>query len=328
MKRTLSGKSILVTGGAGFIGSHLVDRLAQESPSSVIVVDNLYLGEEQNLETARDLLGNRLHFYNQDATHIQAMRGIINQHGVEVVYDLAVIPLPSSLEKPMNCVMENTLLTTVLCELQKEGIFRSMVHFSSSETYGSAIEVPITEEHPYVPSTPYAASKLAGDQVALSYAHTFGLDITCLRPFNNYGPRQNAKSFAGIIPIVIKNVLQGIPLTINGDGHQTRDYIHVTDTAEAAIRIYEETEARGRILNIGSGLELKVIELINHILKVLGKPDHPLEHGPDRAGDVRRLMAGTAKSRQLLDFSPRTPLEAGIQETVAWYVDKFKHQIL
>lgn len=322
MIRKLKDKSILVTGGAGFIGSHLIDRLAAESPSRVVVVDNLYLGQEANLDHAKNLLGDRLVFRKQDAGEMEAMRALMKEAGTEVVYDMAVIPLPASLEDPLSCVVENTRLTTVLCELQRQGCFESMVHFSSSEAYGSAVAVPITEDHPYIPSTPYAASKLAGDQVAMSYYHTFGLDITTLRPFNNYGPRQNDKSFAGIIPIVVNRVLRDEPLMVNGDGMQTRDYIFVRDTAEAAVRIYEEPGARGQIMNIGSGKELSVIELIRCILHILGKPDHPVLHGPDRLGDVRRHMAGTAKSRSLLSFSPTTSLEAGMEETVRWYVEK------
>jgi UDP-glucose 4-epimerase len=322
MKRSLKGKSILVTGGAGFIGSHLVDRLAAENPTAVVVVDNLYLGQEKNLDQGKQLLGDRLHFYNQDAGDQKAMQEILARHKVEVVYDMAVIPLPASLEDPVWCVMENTKLTTALCELQRQGCFQSMVHFSSSEVYGTAIEVPITEQHPYMPSTPYAASKLAGDQVALSYAHTFGSDITCLRPFNNYGPRQNDKSFAGIIPIVVNKVLAGEPLTVNGDGLQTRDYIYVTDTAEAAVRIYEEEAARGQVLNIGSGKELTVNDLIACILDILGKPNHLVQHGPNRLGDVRRHMAGTVKSEQILNYHPKVSLTDGMRQTVQWYVEK------
>jgi UDP-glucose 4-epimerase len=320
MPKSLQGKSVLITGGAGFIGSHLVDRLAAESPKAVVVVDNEYLGREANLASGKALLGERLHYYKQDAGDISAMEAILKKHAVEVVYDMAVIPLPASLEDPLWCVMENTRLTTVVCELQRRGLFQSMVHFSSSEAYGSAITVPITEEHPYVPSTPYAASKLAGDQVALSYYHTFGSDITCLRPFNNYGPRQNDKSFAGIIPIVINKVLAGETLTINGDGLQTRDYIFVRDTADAAVRIFEEEEAIGKVMNIGSGVELTVNDLVACLLDILGKPNHPVVHGPNRLGDVRRHMAGTEKSRAILGFSPSTSLLDGMRETVEWYL--------
>lgn len=322
MTRKLAGKSILVTGGAGFIGSHLVDRLAGEAPREIVVVDNLFLGREENLLDAKQKLGEKLCTYWSDAGDEELMRGILSDHKTEVVYDLAVIPLPASLERPLWSVMENTRLTTVLCELQREGLFESLVHFSSSETYGTAQRVPIDESHPYVPSTPYAAGKLAGDQVALSYAHTFGLDITCLRPFNNYGPRQNDRSFAGIIPIVIDNVLAGEPVVINGDGLQTRDYIFVGDTANAAVRMYEEESARGQVVNVGSGAELTVNDLVAMILSLLGKPEHPVAHGPPRPGDVRRHLAGTSRAKELLGFSPRVQLADGMARTVEWYLQR------
>jgi UDP-glucose 4-epimerase len=320
--RKLKDKSILVTGGAGFIGSHLCDRLAAEEPRAVVAVDNLYLGREANLAAARGLLGERFHFYNEDAGDEARMEEILRRHAVEVVYDLAVVPLPASLERPMWSVMENTKLTAVLCELQRRGLFESMVHFSSSETYGTALEVPITEAHPYVPSTPYAAGKLAGDQTAFSYHHTFGLDITCLRPFNNYGPRQNDGAFAGIIPVVINCVKRGEPVTVFGDGEQTRDFIFVRDTAQAAVRLYEEEAARGKVVNIGSGVELSMNALIACLLQLLGKPDHPVVHGPPRAGDVRRHLAGTARAQELFGFKQSTALMDGMAETVAWYLEQ------
>ncbi len=320
--RKLKDKTILVTGGAGFIGSHLCDRLAAEEPRAVVAVDNLFLGKEANLSQARALLGDRFHFYQDDAGDELRMRDLLRRHQVEVVYDLAVVPLPVSLERPMWSVMENTRLTAVLCELQREGLFESMVHFSSSETYGTAQQVPINEDHPYVPSTPYAAGKLAGDQTALSYRHTFGLDITCLRPFNNYGPRQNALSFAGIIPTVIGNVKRGEPVTIYGDGEQTRDFIFVGDTAQAAMRLYEEEAAAGQVVNVGSGTELSMNDLVACLLQLLGKPEHPVVHGPGRLGDVRRHLAGTQRARELLGFTPATKLMDGMAKTVAWYLEQ------
>jgi UDP-glucose 4-epimerase len=321
--RKLRGKSVLVTGAAGFIGSHLCDRLAAEQPRAVVAVDNLYLGKTENLTGVRNALTDRFHFYKADAASEDVMRDILQKHQVEVVYDLAVVPLPASLERPMWSVMENTRLTAVLCELQREGLFQSLVHFSSSETYGTAISVPITEEHPYVPSTPYAAGKLAGDQTALSYQHTFGLDVSCLRPFNNYGPRQNAHSFAGIIPTVIGNVLRGEPVTINGDGLQTRDFIFVRDTAQAAVRLYEEESAAGQVVNIGSGFELCMNTLVTTLLKLLGKPDYPVVHGAARPGDVRRHLACTQRAEKLLNFFPATNFHDGMAETVAWYLENF-----
>jgi UDP-glucose 4-epimerase len=317
---SLRERSVLVTGGAGFIGSHLVDRLAAEEPARVVVVDNLFLGKPANLDKARSLLGERLHCYWEDAGEPQRMSRILREENVDVVYDLAVVPLPASLEKPAWTVSENVRLTTTLCELQRAGLFRTLIHFSSSEVYGTARFVPITEQHPYVESTPYAASKSAGDMVALSYAHTFGLDVSVLRPFNNYGPRQNAGNFAGIIPIVVNCVKHGEPVRINGDGEQTRDYLFVTDTADAAIRIYMEPRTRGAVLNIGSGREITVNALVAAMLDLLGSPQHPVVHGPPRPGDVRRHMAGTERAAELIGFAPRVGLRDGLRETLAWYV--------
>ena len=317
---SLAHKNILVTGGAGFIGSHLVERIAAENPLKVIVIDNLYLGKKDNLNVAAELLGGRLKCYWESAANEARMREIIAKEEVQVVYNLAVIPLPASLEKPSWTMMENTVLTTVLCELQRLGMFRTLIHFSTSEVYGTAEFVPITEDHPLIRSTPYAASKTAGDMVVMSYAHTFGTDVAILRPFNNYGPRQNDGKFSGIIPTVIQKVCREEPLTINGDGAQTRDYIYVKDTAEAAVRIYEEAATRGKILNIGSGVELTVNDLVGKILEIMGRPDYPVIHGPPRPGDVRRHMAGISTAENLIRFSRKVELEEGLHETISWYM--------
>lgn len=323
-KRSLRGRVILVTGGAGFIGSHLVDRLLEEKPQAVVVVDNLFLGRKSNLQSAQKRHGPRLKCYWQDAGNLGAMRRILQRERVSVVYDLAVIPLPTSLKDPLFCMMENTRLTTVWCELLRQGEYLSLVHFSSSEVYGTACRTPMHEDHPLQKSTPYAASKISGDMVALSYQHTFGLDIAVLRPFNNFGPRQNDGNFAGIIPEVIRRVRLGKPVWINGDGKQTRDFVYVRDTAEAAVLAYRVPAARGRVINIGSGRETSIINLIRALLKVLGHPRHPVRHRPARPGDVRRHCGGARLASQILGFRPRTSLAQGLGPTVAWYLAEAK----
>jgi UDP-glucose 4-epimerase len=226
---TLAGKSVLVLGGAGFIGSHLVDRLADEGPRRVSVVDNLYLGRVSNLAAAHERFDD-LRFHRQDATDEAALEAILRADETDVVFNLAVVPLPASLERPLWSVEHNVRLALVPCELLRQGRFETLIHVSSSEAYGSAAYVPMDEVHPPVPSTPYAASKLAGDQIVLSYQHTFGLDAAIIRPFNNFGPRQNAGSYAGIIPIVVNRATRGEPIEIYGDGEQTRDFVFVRDT--------------------------------------------------------------------------------------------------
>ena len=314
---SLAGKGVLVTGGAGFIGSHLVERIAREAPARLSVVDNMFLGREENLEDARaQFPGLKVHV--QDAADYDAMGAIITGDGIDVVFNLAIVPLPASLVNPRWTVDHNVALTSVLCELQRLGTFETLIHFSSSEAYGSATYVPMDEEHPSMPSTPYAASKVASDLVALSYRETYGSDVAVLRPFNNYGPRQNAGSYAGVIPIVVGRAMRGEPVVIYGDGEQTRDFVFVRDTAEAAIRIYAEPRTRGQVINIASGEEVSINRLVRELMELLGVEPQIL-HEQGRPGDVRRHCGATARARELLGFTPATDLRSGLAETVEWY---------
>ena len=314
---TLKGKRVLVTGGAGFIGSHLVDRIVDDAPERLVVVDNLYLGREENLEDARRA-DPTLAFHNQDATDFDGMERLIRDERVDSVFNLAVVPLPASLVRPRWTIEQNVGITTVMCELLRTGAYRTLIHFSSSEAYGSAAYVPMDEAHPSIPSTPYAASKVAGDHVVLSYWHTFGLDAAIVRPFNNFGPRQNSGTYAGIIPIVVERAMRGEPIEIYGDGEQTRDFVFVRDTAAAAVRIHAAPATRGRIVNIASGREVSVNRLVAELLDVLGV-EVPVKHVAPRPGDVRRHLASIDLARELIGFEPATSLRQGLVETVAWY---------
>jgi len=308
---------VLVTGGAGFIGSHLVDRIVREAPSNLVVADSLFLGKEENLDQARKAFPS-LKFYCQDASDYEAMKRIISTEAVEAVFNLAVAPLPTSLERPRWTVENNIVTTTVVCELLREGYYQTLIHFSSSEAYGSAQYIPMDEKHPLLPSTPYAASKIAGDHVALSYYKTFGVDVAILRPFNNFGPRQNEGAYAGMIPIVIGRALRGEPVIIYGDGEQTRDFIFVREVADAAVRIYEEPATRGQILNIATGHELSINRLARTIFEILDS-EVPILYEACRPGDVRRHCGGADLARRLIGFEPRVTLKDGLAETVAWY---------
>ena len=317
----LAGKSVLITGGAGFIGSHLAERVAKEQPDRLVIVDSMYLGRESNLEPARRTFPH-LKIYRQDASDYNAMSAIVASERSDVVYNLAVVPLPTSLVNPRWTVDMNIAITTVACELQRQGYFHTLVHFSSSEAYGSADYVPMDETHPGQPSTPYAASKLGSDLVVLAYRATYGIDATILRPFNNYGPRQNAGAYAGVIPIVVGRALRGEPIEIHGDGEQTRDFIFVTDTADAAVKIYEQPSSRGLVVNIGSGRELSINELVRLILEQL-KVSVPVVHTDPRPGDVRRHLAATDRARSVLGFEALVPIAEGLAATLAWYRSEF-----
>ncbi|MDQ4142251.1 MAG: GDP-mannose 4,6-dehydratase [Actinomycetota bacterium] len=317
---TLHGKSVLVTGGAGFIGSHLVDRLAAEEPANLVVVDNMFLGDVRNLSSARSsYLALKLH--GEDASDWDTMRDILVTEQVDVVFNLAVLPLPTSLDRPRWTVDVNMGIVTVLCELLREKHYETLIHFSSSEVYGTAQRVPMDEDHPVLPLTPYAASKAGGDHVALSYYHTFGLDIAIVRPFNVFGPRQNDGSYAAVIPRVISSALAGREVVIDGDGEQTRDFNFVREVVEVALRVYEKPETRGRVCNVAQGEERSVNSLVERLLEACGV-HVPVVHGPVRPGDVRRHSGSSAQTERLLGTYPRWPFEAGLAETVAWYRER------
>jgi UDP-glucose 4-epimerase len=314
---SVAGRSVLVTGGAGFIGSHLIDRLLLDRPDNVVVVDNLFLGKRANLEPARHAFPG-LRLYEEDAADFDAMREILAAEQVDVVFELAVVPLPTSLVRPRWTCDVNLSLATVACELLRQRCFQTLVHFSSSEVYGTARRVPMAEDHPLDPCTPYAASKAGADHVVSSYHRTFGLDVTTVRPFNGFGPRQNEGAYAGIIPIVIRRALAGEPVVVHGDGEQTRDFTFASQIAEAAVRAYGHPATRGRVVNVCSGREVSVNALVSTLLDIV-QVEVAVEHAPPRPGDVQRHCGAAGLLEQLTGFRPAGGLELGLEETVRWY---------
>jgi len=313
----LEAKNILVTGGAGFIGSHLVDRLISERPARLVVIDNFFLGKERNLKDARERFP-ELRIYRDDVTRPERLAAIIRENGVDLVFHLAVIPLPASLERPKWSFSQNVQMSLVLCELMRRGHFRTLVHFSSSEVYGTAVENVINEDHPLEPLTPYAASKAACDHLVLSYARTFGMEMTIIRPFNTYGPRQNENRYAGIIPLTIQRILGNTPPLVYGDGQQTRDFLYVADTVDAAVRLVKAERARGQIVQIGSGVETRILDVIGIMRGYLGGGPE-IRFAAARPGDVRRHRADISRLKSLVEFEPRYPLKEGLARTVDWY---------
>ncbi len=313
----LNNKSVLVTGGAGFIGSQLVDALIDEKPSKIIVVDNMSLGKEENLNEARKNFPD-LQLYKEDISDFKIMKKIFKDNNIDVVFNLAAIPLPHSLDMPRQNVSGNINMVITLCELQRLKLFKTLIHFSSSEVYGSAQNDSMDEKHPLEPSTPYAASKAAGDLIVLSYNKTFDTDCAIIRPFNNYGPRQNEGSYAGVIPLTMKRIIADEAPVIYGDGTQTRDFIYVTDTARMAIEIYKNEDTRGKIINIGSGKEISILNLVKKIIELTGFDKEIIFEKP-RAGDVNRHIANADLAKKLLGFEQTIDFEEGIKKTIEWY---------
>jgi len=315
----INGSRILVTGGAGFIGSHLVDRLIEEKPENLVVVDNFYLGEDKirNLSKAKSKFPS-LKVYREDAAKMRSMKQIFKNEGIEVVFNLAAICLPASLVKPKWAHDANVTITSTFCELLRKDCFKTLIHFSSSEAYGEAKQVPMDESHPLKPSTPYGASKIASDHLVLSYIKTFGVDASIIRPFNTYGPRQHEGTYAGVIPLTIRRILGGESPVIYGDGLQTRDYTYVTDTADAAVKVYYAKSTRGKVLNIASGKEMSIKNLVSKIAEIMNCKK-PIIYDKPRPGDVRRFIGSNALARKLIDYEPKVNFEEGLRRTVEWY---------
>ena len=316
---SVRSKSILVTGGAGFIGSHLVDRLIRDEPSRITVVDNFFLGNSDNLAEALAVRPD-LEIIRVDASDLAAMQDVVTANKVDTVFDLAMIPLPTSLTYPDWTIRTNVGIATTFCEIARRGLVERLIHVSSSEAYGSARYVPMDENHPHDAITPYAASKSAADHIIESYVQTFNIDATVIRPFNNIGPRQNPGTYAGIVPIIVRRVLAGQPIEIYGDGEQTRDLSYVGDTVELMAQIQESAECRGKVLNVATGVETSVNELVQRILVLLGREDHPVVHTDARPGDVRRHCADVTRLTALIGHQPSALSDESLRKTVDWYV--------
>ncbi len=308
----------LVTGGAGFIGSHLVDRLLADGAERVVVVDTFFLGSEQNLTEARQRHGDALVVYREDAADQAAMAEICRVEQPDVVFNLATKALLYSFFNPAGACRVNLDIALALCELQRAGAYGRLVHLSSSEVYGTAQQFPMGEDHPLLAETTYAAGKAAADLAVASYVRMFGLDALTVRPFNNFGPRQNSGSFAGVIPLTVSRILAGDAPVIEGDGEQTRDFIFVEDTVDALLRLADLPDLNGQVVNLASGRETSILELVTHLCDALGWTGG-IEHVATRAADVRRHRADVSRAESLIGPVATTTLADGLATTVEWY---------
>lgn len=310
--------AVLVTGGAGFIGSNLVRLLRRERPEwTVVNLDNLtYAG---NFESLEDLHDDPKHvFIHGDITEPGLVKWVLQEHAIEAVLNLAAEShVDRSILKPAIFVETNVGGTQVLLDGAREARVKRFVQVSTDEVYGSLGAMgKFTEASPLKPSSPYSASKAAADLLALAYGHTFGMDVIVTRCSNNYGPYQFPEK---LIPLMIANALEGKRLPVYGDGMQVRDWIHVEDHNRALLAALEAGRA-GEVYNIGSDNEWPNIQIVSRLLEILGKGGELIEHVKDRPGHDRRYAIDAAKCCGELGWAPRIKFSDGLAQTVAWYV--------
>ena len=236
----------------------------------------------------------------------------------DVLFNLATKALEYSFFNPAGACKVNLDVALCLGELLRAGAYRRLVHVSSSEVYGTAVRVPMDEEHPLLAETSYAAGKAAADLLLASYVNMFGLDVVTARPFNNYGPRQNDGALAAVVPLTIKRLRAGEAPVVRGDGRQTRDFVYVADTVDAIVRLAGLDGASGAVLNVGSGRETTIGEIIEGLCAIYGYTGEVVRT-PARSADVLRHCADTRRAEALLGPVATTGLEEGLRRTVEWY---------
>jgi UDP-glucose 4-epimerase len=315
--------NVLVTGGAGFIGSHLVDALIEKG-HSVTVIDNLVNGKIENLKNASD--SKNFNFTKGDILNIDDCLKVTK--GIDVVYHLACLGVRHSLHSPYENHQVNAEGSINMLEASRKNHVKRFFYISTSEIYGDIKQFPIDENGVPLPKTVYGSSKLAGENYAYSYHKCFGMDVTILRIFNNYGPRAHYEGDAGeIIPRSIVNLLYGNAPIIFGDGSVTRDFFYVKDTAAALVQLLDINSISGEIINIGTGEEITMKLLLEKIIELMGSP-LSINYMEDRPADVPRLWVNPAKFKKITNFKSSFSFEAGLKETIAFYRELAKKKDL
>ena len=300
----------LVTGGAGFIGSNLVDLLMVEG-HEVAVIDDLSSGYRENLRSD-------VEFFECDVSDTGGVRAAAS--GRDVIFHLAAsVGNTRSIEQPRRDSEVNVLGMLAVLEAARSAGIQRVVFSSSAGIFGELKTLPIAEDHPQDPDSPYGVSKLAAEKMCLVYNKLYGMRNVCLRYFNVYGRRQRYDAYGNVIPIFAEKVLRGLPIAIFGDGEQTRDFVNVKDVARANYQAGIAVEASG-VFNLGSGTQVTINELARMMSEYAGVAPYVV-HGEPRSGDVRDSLAAIDAAGRELGFRPSVGLEEGLQEYLGWLRD-------
>jgi dTDP-glucose 4,6-dehydratase len=307
---------VFVTGAGGFIGSYLVEELAGRGARVRAFVRYNSRGDWGYLNTLAPQLRERVEVVAGDLRDADAVTQAMR--GTTVAFHLgAMVSIPYSYVHPREVADTNVFGTLNVLTAARDLKLERVIHTSTSEVYGTAQYVPIDEKHPLVGQSPYSASKIGADQLAESFHRSYGLPVAVARPFNTYGPRQSARA---VIPTIISQAIAGERLFI-GARHPTRDLNFVTDTVRGFVRVAECPEAVGQVINLGTGREISVGDLVDTIVRLVGRRVEVTFDAtrlrPDRS-EVERLLADNSKARQLLGWAPEVSLEDGLTRTIQW----------
>jgi UDP-glucose 4-epimerase len=312
MRREGQSEIVCITGGAGFIGSHLVDAFLAAG-HRVLVIDDLSSGRRENVPEGAEL-------HVLDIRSQQAAALVRDSGATLLVHEAAQMDVRRSVEDPVFDADVNVLGSVKLLEAARRGAVRQVLFASTGGAiYGEQDSFPATEEHPARPLSPYGVAKLAVERYLFFYHLTYGLDVACLRYANVYGERQNPHGEAGVVAIFLDRLLAGRAPTINGDGGQTRDYLHVSDVVRA--NLAAAGRPGFRTYNVGTGVETSVVDLYRELARAVGS-DLAAQHGPAKPGEQRRSVIDDALLRRDLGVPAPLPLAQGLARTAAWFRDR------
>jgi len=315
---------ILVTGAAGFIGSHLVDQLLSEG-HSVVGLDNLVNGKLDNLEEASSKAN--FTFQKGDILAIQDVEK--SMEGIDVVYHLACLGVRHSIHSPFENHRVNAEGTLVVLEAALKAKIKRFFYISTSEIYGKTISFPIKESDPTWPLTVYGSSKLAGEHYAHSYNECYGMDTTVLRIFNNYGPRAHYEGDCGeVIPRSAVRIIYGENPVIFGDGMVTRDFFYVKDTAKLLSSLLSYDNLTGETINVGTGVEITMKDLLEKMVELMPQYNTKVDYLDSRPADVPRLWVDNSKLNQLVNVQIGKSFDEGLKETIEFYIELSKEKSL
>jgi len=305
----MSAGRALVTGGAGFIGSHIVDALAKEG-YDVWVVDDLSTGSASNIEAP----GVKL--LNADVRKIRRLESLPRDFDV-VFHEAAIASVPFSVDEPMTVHDVNVNAALEVMNFCVENRIRRFVFASSAAVYGTVANPPARESDYCAPGSPYGASKLSVENYMHAYHSSYGLETVALRYFNVYGPRQRSDDgYSGVIPLFARQILSSITPTVLGDGLQTRDFVNVSDVARANLLAMDSPDAPGQVFNVATGENVSIIRLLEVLAEVTGAGTVSPSFAPPRKGDVREGSASIERAREVLGYAPAVPLGDGLAEVV------------